>query len=186
EIPSREIWNQDPDALVSHGFLWFTNGSKTLEGTGAGVRGVRPRVELSFPLGKHISVFQAKMFAILTCSGCTACSEISEDHFTSGGHSGGLVIRVQVIFSLGLSRSHTVIHRAPSTTGPGKNVRRTGLGGSGALHALKSPRVTSQVVLECTNSLAALGQRNKLRLVWAPGHSGVASNEEAGALARKG
>ncbi|KAJ8914639.1 hypothetical protein NQ315_015377 [Exocentrus adspersus] len=55
-----------------------------------------------------------------------------------------------------------------------------------ALHALKSPRITSQVVLECTNSLAALGQRNKVRLVWVPGHSGVAGNEEADVLARKG
>ncbi|KAJ8913267.1 hypothetical protein NQ315_012885 [Exocentrus adspersus] len=55
-----------------------------------------------------------------------------------------------------------------------------------ALHALKSPRITSQVVLECTNSLAALGQRNKVRLVWVPGHSGVAGYEEADVLARKG
>ncbi|KAJ8914076.1 hypothetical protein NQ315_014270 [Exocentrus adspersus] len=55
-----------------------------------------------------------------------------------------------------------------------------------ALHALKSPRITSQVVLECTNSLAELGQRNKVRLVWVPGHCGVTGNEEADALARKG
>ncbi|KAJ8909539.1 hypothetical protein NQ315_013885 [Exocentrus adspersus] len=55
-----------------------------------------------------------------------------------------------------------------------------------ALYALKSPRITSQVVLECTNSLAELGQRNKVRLVWVPGHSSVAGNEEADALARKG
>ncbi|KAJ8914685.1 hypothetical protein NQ315_017384 [Exocentrus adspersus] len=55
-----------------------------------------------------------------------------------------------------------------------------------ALHALKSPRITSQVLLECTNSLAELGQRNKVRLVWVPGHCGVTGNEEADALARKG
>ncbi|KAJ8914762.1 hypothetical protein NQ315_013265 [Exocentrus adspersus] len=55
-----------------------------------------------------------------------------------------------------------------------------------ALHALKSPRITSQVVLECTNSLTELGQRNKVRLVWVPGHNSVAGNEEADALARKG
>ncbi|KAJ8912666.1 hypothetical protein NQ315_008994 [Exocentrus adspersus] len=55
-----------------------------------------------------------------------------------------------------------------------------------ALHALKSPRITSQVVLECTNSLAELGQRNKVRLVLVPGHCGVTGNEEADALARKG
>ncbi|KAJ8912492.1 hypothetical protein NQ315_002089 [Exocentrus adspersus] len=97
------------------------------------LRGVRPRVELSFPLGKHASVFQAEVFAISAC--------VSE------------------------------------------NLKRDS---QAALHALKSPRITSQVVLECTNSLAALGQRNKVRLVWFPGHSGVAGNEEADVLARKG
>ncbi|KAJ8909909.1 hypothetical protein NQ315_014916 [Exocentrus adspersus] len=144
EIPSREVWNQDPDALVSHGLVWFTDGSKTLEGTGAGVRGVRPQVELSFPLGKHASVFQAEVFAISAC--------VSEN------------------LKRGYSNQHIQICTDSQA----------------ALHALKSPRITSQVVLECTNSLAALGQRNKVRLVWVPGHSGVAGNEEADVLARKG
>ncbi|KAJ8910213.1 hypothetical protein NQ315_014504 [Exocentrus adspersus] len=144
EIPSREVWNQDPDALVSHGLVWFTDGSKTLEGTGAGVRGVRPRVELSFPLGKHASVFQAEVFAISAC------------------------------VSKNLKRGYSNQHIQICTDS------------QAALHALKSPRITSQVVLECTNSLAALGQRNKIRLVWVPGHSGVAGNEEADVLARKG
>ncbi|KAJ8913284.1 hypothetical protein NQ315_010950 [Exocentrus adspersus] len=144
EIPSREVWNQDPDALVSHGLVWFTDGSKTLEGTGAGVRGVRPRVELSFPLGKHASVFQAEVFAISACA------------------------------SENLKRGYSNQHIQICTDS------------QAALHALKSPRITSQVVLECTNSLAALGQRNKVRLVWVPGHSGVAGNEEADVLARKG
>ncbi|KAJ8916951.1 hypothetical protein NQ315_008351 [Exocentrus adspersus] len=53
-------------------------------------------------------------------------------------------------------------------------------------HALKSPRITSQVIFECINSLATLGQRNKVRLVCVPGYSDVACNEEADALARKG
>ncbi|KAJ8914454.1 hypothetical protein NQ315_011395 [Exocentrus adspersus] len=140
----REDSNQDPDALVSHGLVWFTNGSKTLEGTGVGVRGMRPRVARSFPLGKHTSVFQAEVFAILAC--------VSEN------------------LKLGYSNQHIQI-RTDSQA---------------ALHALKSLRIISQVVLECTNSLAALCQRNKVRLVWVSGHSGVAGNEEADALARKG
>ncbi|KAJ8916814.1 hypothetical protein NQ315_005821 [Exocentrus adspersus] len=144
QIPSREVWNRDSDALVSQGLVWFTDGSKTLEGTGAGVRGVRPRVQLSFPLGKHASVFQAEMFAILAC--------VSEN------------------LKRGYSNQHIQICTDSQA----------------ALHALKSPRITSQVVLECTNSLAELGQRNKVRLVWVPGHCGVTGNEEADALARKG
>ncbi|KAJ8917049.1 hypothetical protein NQ315_012968 [Exocentrus adspersus] len=131
-------------SLVSHGLVWFTDGSKTLEGTGAGVRGVRPWVELSFPLSKHASVFQAEVFANSAC--------VSEN----------------------LKRGYSNQHIQICTDSQAE------------LHALKSPRITSQVVLECTNSLAALGQRNKVRLVWAPGHSGVAGNEEADVLARKG
>ncbi|KAJ8914731.1 hypothetical protein NQ315_017441 [Exocentrus adspersus] len=144
EIPSREVWNRDSDALVSQGLVWFTDGSETLEGTGAGVRGVRPRVELNFPLSKHASVFQAEMFAILAC--------VSEN------------------LKRGYSNQHIQICTDSQA----------------ALHALKSPRITSQVVLECTNSLAELGQRNKVRLVWVSGHCGVTGNEEADALARKG
>ncbi|KAJ8910619.1 hypothetical protein NQ315_002855 [Exocentrus adspersus] len=145
EIPSRGVLNRDSDALVSQGLVWFTtDGSKTLEGTGAGVRGVRPRVELSFPLGKHASGFQAEMFAILAC--------VSEN------------------LKRGYSNQHIQICTDSQA----------------ALHALKSPRITSQVVLECTNSLAELGQRNKVRLVWVPGHCGVTGNKEADALARKG
>ncbi|KAJ8912799.1 hypothetical protein NQ315_002557 [Exocentrus adspersus] len=115
----------DPDALVSHGLVWFTDGSKTLEGTGAGVRG-------------------AEVFAISACA------------------------------SENLKRGYSNQHIQICTDS------------QAAFHALKSQRITSQVVLECTNSLAALGQRNKVRLVWVPGHSGVAGNEEADVLARKG
>ncbi|KAJ8909306.1 hypothetical protein NQ315_004678 [Exocentrus adspersus] len=135
---------RDPDALVSHGLVWFTDGSKTLEGTGAGVLGVRPRGGTQFPLGKHASVFQAEVFVISAC--------VSEN------------------LKRGYSNQHIQICTDSQA----------------ALHALKSSRIISQVVLECTNSLAALGQRNKVRLVWVPGHSGVAGNEEADVLAPKG
>ncbi|KAJ8914741.1 hypothetical protein NQ315_017452 [Exocentrus adspersus] len=101
-------------------------------------------MELSFPLDKHASVFQAEVFAISAC--------VSEN------------------LKRGYSNQHIQICTDNQAT----------------LHALKSPRITSQVVLECTNSLAALGQRNKVRLVWVPGHSGVAGNEEADVLVRKG
>lgn len=51
----------------SGGLVWYTDGSKTHEGTGAGVHGVRPRKDLVFALGQYASVFQSEVYAILQC-----------------------------------------------------------------------------------------------------------------------
>ena len=56
----------EPD-LPMNGLIWYTDGSKTANGTGAGIYGVRPRVSLSFNLGKYATLFQAWVFAILAC-----------------------------------------------------------------------------------------------------------------------
>ena len=56
--------NKDPnfpeDALV-----WFTDGSRTESGTGAGIYGVRPNRNFRFTLGKFASGFQTEIYAIL-------------------------------------------------------------------------------------------------------------------------
>uniref|UniRef100_A0A0K8UJZ2 RNase H type-1 domain-containing protein n=1 Tax=Bactrocera latifrons TaxID=174628 RepID=A0A0K8UJZ2_BACLA len=44
---------------------WYTDGSKTSEGIGAGVAG--PRAKLSIPMGRFPSIFQAEVFAISRC-----------------------------------------------------------------------------------------------------------------------
>ena len=49
------------------GFVWYTDGSRTAEGTGAGVYGQSVNRRLSIPLGKHATVFQAEVYAILAC-----------------------------------------------------------------------------------------------------------------------
>jgi ribonuclease HI len=49
------------------GLVWYTDGSKTVEGTGAGVYGQSVNRRLSIPLGKHATVFQAEVYAILAC-----------------------------------------------------------------------------------------------------------------------
>jgi hypothetical protein len=49
------------------GLVWFTDGSKMKERTGAGVYGQSVGRRLSFCLGRYATVFQAEIFAILAC-----------------------------------------------------------------------------------------------------------------------
>ena len=53
---------------VVKGLVWYTDGSRTAEGTGAGVYGQSANRRLSIPLGKHATVFQAEVYAILACA----------------------------------------------------------------------------------------------------------------------
>ncbi|KAJ8915922.1 hypothetical protein NQ315_015537 [Exocentrus adspersus] len=46
---------------------WYTDGSKTPEGAGAGVYNRRPRVEIADRLGQYATVFQAEIHAIELC-----------------------------------------------------------------------------------------------------------------------
>lgn len=55
-----------------------------------------------------------------------------------------------------------------------------------ALKALGSKLSTSKLVWNCQETLSHLGQRNRVELIWIPGHSGVGGNEHADALARRG
>ena len=57
-------------SCVVKGLVWFTDGSKTGEGIAAGVYGqsVNRRLSISLiSLGKHATVFQAEVYAILAC-----------------------------------------------------------------------------------------------------------------------
>ena len=69
-LPTREDWQHQElwlDANKPGGLVWFTDGSKTSVGTGAGIFGWSPRSELSFALGEHATVFQAEVYAITAC-----------------------------------------------------------------------------------------------------------------------
>jgi len=46
---------------VVQGLVWFTDGSKMKEGTGAGVYGQSVGRRLSFSLGKYATVIQAEI-----------------------------------------------------------------------------------------------------------------------------
>ena len=48
--------------------MWYTDGSKSDHGTGAGVHGKSPRHDLRIPLGKLATVFQAEVTAINKCA----------------------------------------------------------------------------------------------------------------------
>ncbi|MBZ5796184.1 RNAse HI domain-containing protein, partial [Burkholderia contaminans] len=47
---------------------WYTDGSKTQQGTGAGIYNETEKLQYSIPLGKYTSVFQAEVYAILHCA----------------------------------------------------------------------------------------------------------------------
>jgi hypothetical protein len=68
-ISHRKDWTNGPGAPPKvKGLIWFTDGSKMKEGTGAGVYGQSMKRRLSFPLGRYTTVFQAEIYAILACA----------------------------------------------------------------------------------------------------------------------
>ena len=64
----RQTYNTHQSTNPSDGLIWFTDGSKTEEGAGAGIYGEKPRKSFSFSLGKYTTVFQAEVYAILQCA----------------------------------------------------------------------------------------------------------------------
>jgi hypothetical protein len=59
---AREDWTRSlgtPPAVK--GLVWYTDESRTAEGTGAGVYGPSVNRRLNIPLRKHATVFQAEV-----------------------------------------------------------------------------------------------------------------------------
>ena len=66
---AREEWTRSPRTPpVVKGLVWYTDRSRTAEGTGAGLYGQSANRRLSILLGKHATVFQAEVYAILACA----------------------------------------------------------------------------------------------------------------------
>jgi hypothetical protein len=62
---TREEWTRGPGTPPAvKGLVWFTDGSRTAEGTGAGVYRKSANRRLSISLGKHATFFQAEVYAI--------------------------------------------------------------------------------------------------------------------------
>ena len=78
---AREKWTRDAWAPpMFKGLVWFTGGSRTAEGTGSSVYGQSVNRKLSIPLGKHSTVFQAEVCAILACVHETETQEPPEKY----------------------------------------------------------------------------------------------------------
>ncbi|KAJ8910206.1 hypothetical protein NQ315_014497 [Exocentrus adspersus] len=58
---------QNRTDLLRADSCWYTDGSKTPEGAGAGVYSSQPRVEIADSLGQYATVFQAEIHAIELC-----------------------------------------------------------------------------------------------------------------------
>ena len=63
-ITSRQEWASDPNWLRNDAQKWFTDGSKTDHGVGAGIAG--PRCNIYEPLSRDSTVFQAELYALTT------------------------------------------------------------------------------------------------------------------------
>lgn len=68
-IDSRQQWTTDKSTLsTNNATVWFTDGSLMDGKAGYGAHRINPRCNLSGSLGKFCTVFQAEIFAILSCT----------------------------------------------------------------------------------------------------------------------
>jgi hypothetical protein len=67
-LPDRSEWDKGILPLGKRGLIWYMDGSKMNEGTGAGVYGQVMRKRFSFSLGRYATVFQAEVYAIKACT----------------------------------------------------------------------------------------------------------------------
>lgn len=64
-LPRREDWERGEVMRTDNGISIFTDGSKTEDGTGAGLFISDPNRSQSYRLESHVTVFQAEVFALL-------------------------------------------------------------------------------------------------------------------------
>ncbi|KAI5753143.1 hypothetical protein M8J77_023972 [Diaphorina citri] len=68
-IETAGNWGVKETQLLKKGaVVWYTDGSKTEAGSGAGIHCVKPRVNISLPLGTYTGVYQAEVLAIRNCA----------------------------------------------------------------------------------------------------------------------
>jgi hypothetical protein len=68
-LPERSKWKEWFEPEGKGGLIWFTDGCKTIKGTGAGVYCYGTKRKLScFSLGHYTTVIQAEVYAIKVCA----------------------------------------------------------------------------------------------------------------------
>jgi ribonuclease HI len=67
-LPDRREWERGIAPIGKGGLVWYADGSKTNEGTGAGMYGHGMRQRFSFSLGWYSTVFHAEVYAIKACA----------------------------------------------------------------------------------------------------------------------
>lgn len=64
KFPDKCEWQKGFKPDIKGGLAWYTNGSKINKGTGVGVYTWHSRMEYSFSLGLHTTIFQAEIYAL--------------------------------------------------------------------------------------------------------------------------
>jgi hypothetical protein len=59
-IIDQDYWRTKDPEFPEHALIWCIDGSGAGSGTGSGIRGLRPKSSLSFPLGKFAMVLKQK------------------------------------------------------------------------------------------------------------------------------
>lgn len=142
-FPERVEWENPNDLLQEYTNVFYTDGSSTENGTGAGWY-LDDETKYSCALGKLATVFQTEVFAILG-----VVNWIIEERWR------------------------------------GRNISICS-DSQAALMALETPTNHSKIVLECKTKLNMLSKRNRVCLIWVPGHRGIAGNEICDTLAKEG
>lgn len=68
ELLKREDWTNSLIKWKPGSLKWYTDGSKSGSEVGCGVYGEAPKKAISLNLGRHSSIFQAEVYAILECA----------------------------------------------------------------------------------------------------------------------
>ncbi|XP_026333703.1 uncharacterized protein LOC113240584 [Hyposmocoma kahamanoa] len=68
EFPTKEDWETNSHTWKDGSLLWYTDWSKMGPNVGCGIHGVRPRLSYKLNKGRYSSIFQAEVYAIITCA----------------------------------------------------------------------------------------------------------------------